>query len=127
MAIEIQVERMRVVEAITARDAVVQRLNDAHVSIRQKAAIIDHLELEMEDMRRRLLILKGPCDEEYEEEKTKAGSEIDRLQGIIKALREDVKLLKEIRTDPVKPLTDPPPRYEEGKANLNSMKVRSLF
>jgi hypothetical protein len=91
MAIEIQVERMRVVEAITARDAVVQRLNDAHVSIRQKAAIIDHLELEMEDMRRRLLILKGPCDEEYEEEKTKAGSEIDRLQGIIKALREDVK------------------------------------
>src|ERR1700728_3656991 len=82
MAIEIQVERMRVVEAITARDAVVQRLNDAHVSIRQKTAIIDHLELEKEDLRRRLL-MKGSCDEEYEEEKTKAGSEIDRLQGII--------------------------------------------
>ncbi|KIM87329.1 hypothetical protein PILCRDRAFT_3823 [Piloderma croceum F 1598] len=126
MAIEIQVERMRVVEAITARDAVVQRLNDAHVSIRQKTAIIDHLELEKEDLRRRLL-MKGSCDEEYEEEKTKAGSEIDRLQGIIKALREDVKLLKEIRTDTGKPLTDPPPRYEEGKANLNSMKVSLIF
>jgi hypothetical protein len=124
MAIEIQVERMRVVEAITARDAVVQRLNDAHVSIRQKATIIDHLELEKEDLKRRLLILKGPCDEEDEEEKTKAGSEIDRLQGIIKTLREDVKLLREIRTDTGKPLTDPPPRYEEGKAS--SMKVRSL-
>jgi len=122
MAIEIQVERMRVVEAMTARDAVVQRLNDAHVSIRQKVAIIDRLELEKDDLRRRLLILKGPFDEEYEEEKTKAGSEIDRLQGIIKALREDIKLLKETRTDAGKPLTDPPPRYEEGKAD--SMKVR---
>ena len=118
MAIEIQVERMRVVEAMTARDAVVQRLADAHVSIRQKVAVIDRLELEKDDLRRRLSVLKGPCDEEYEEEKTKAGSEIDRLQVMIKGLREEVRLLKEIRSDAGKALPDPPPRYEEGKADL---------
>lgn len=123
MAIEIQVERLRVVEAMTARDAVVQRLADAHVSIRQKVAIIERLELEKADLERRLFTLKGPCNEEYEEEKTKASSEIDKLQVVIKGLRDEVGLLKEVRSDPGKPLTDPPPRYEEGKADL--MKVRS--
>jgi hypothetical protein len=118
MAVEIQIEKMRVVEAMTARDAVVQRLADAHLSIRQKVAIIDRLEFEKEDLRRRMSVLQGPCDEEYEEEKTKAGSEIDRLEGIIKSLQEEVRLSKEIRTDARKPLTDPPPRYEEGKADL---------
>ena len=125
MAIEIQVERMRVVEAITARDAVVQRLADAHISIRQKVAIIGRLELEKEELERRLSVSKGPCDEEHEEEKTKASLEIDRLQGIIMSLREDVRLLKEIRTGARKPLTDPPPRYEEEKAD--SMKVQLLL
>jgi hypothetical protein len=125
MAIEIQVERMRVVEAITARDAVVQRLADAHISIREKVAIIGRLELEKEELERRLSVSKGPCDEEHEEEKTKASLEIDRLQGIITSLREDVRLLKEIRTGARKPLTDPPPRYEEGKAD--SVKVQLLL
>jgi hypothetical protein len=121
MAIEIQIERMRVVEALTARDAVIQRLTDAHVSIRQKVAIIDRLESEKDDLEMKLSVFKGPRDEEHEEEKTKAGSEIDRLQIMIKGLREEVRLLKEIRSQTVKPVADPPPRYEEDKAD--SMKV----
>jgi hypothetical protein len=116
MAIEIQIERMHVVEAMTARDVVVQRLNDAHVSIRQKVMVIDRLELEKEEIRKKLFVSKGPCDEEYEEERSKASLEVERLRGIIKVLQEEVKSLKDIRTDLGKPLTDPPPRYEEGKA-----------
>lgn len=124
MAIEIQLERMRVVEAITARDAVVQRLTDAHVSIRQKNAAIDRLELERDQLNRGLPVLSGPGDEENEE-KLKVGSEIERLQGIINSLQEELRLLKCIRPDAGKSTSDPPPRYEEGKAD--SIKVRYVL
>jgi len=43
LAIEIQLERMHVVEAMNARDAVAKRLADAHVLINQKNAMIEGL------------------------------------------------------------------------------------
>ncbi|OJA19215.1 hypothetical protein AZE42_06773 [Rhizopogon vesiculosus] len=48
----IQMERMRVAEVIAARDTVVHRLEDAYTSVRQKAAIIDRLQRELEDLQR---------------------------------------------------------------------------
>jgi len=43
MALEIQIERMHIIEAMNARDAVVQRLAEAYVSINQKNATIEDL------------------------------------------------------------------------------------
>jgi hypothetical protein len=43
LAIEIQLERMHVVEAMNARDAVAKRLANAHVIINQKNAMIEGL------------------------------------------------------------------------------------
>lgn len=117
MALEIQIEKSRVIEAMSARDAVVRRLTEAHISIRQKVAIIDRLEIEKADLRRRLVAIKGPCDEEHEDDKAKSELEIEKLQTTIKTLQEEIKLLKECRSqaDVRKVLSDPPPQYEEGK------------
>ncbi|KAG1799380.1 uncharacterized protein HD556DRAFT_1458136 [Suillus plorans] len=45
-------ERMRVAEVIAARDTVVERLEDAYISVRQKSATIDRLQRELDDLRR---------------------------------------------------------------------------
>ncbi|KAJ3569995.1 hypothetical protein NP233_g4688 [Leucocoprinus birnbaumii] len=44
MAIEIQVEKLRVAEAMSARDVLVQKLSDAYTSIREKTDLIDRLQ-----------------------------------------------------------------------------------
>lgn len=43
MAIEIQLEKLRVVEAMKARDVLVHKLSDAYTSIREKTETIEHL------------------------------------------------------------------------------------
>ncbi|EKM81270.1 hypothetical protein AGABI1DRAFT_72163 [Agaricus bisporus var. burnettii JB137-S8] len=43
MAIEIQLEKLRVVEAMKARDVLVHKLSDAYTSIREKTEMIEHL------------------------------------------------------------------------------------
>ena len=109
MAIEIQLERMHVVEAMTARDAVVQRLADAYVSINQKNAIID-------DLKRN----RGLCDSE-----TKALSTVNPIQDEEKPAK-DVPKLEDLHENPsngINPLGDAPPSYEEGE--LCSVKVPS--
>ncbi|KAG2040259.1 hypothetical protein BDR03DRAFT_915901 [Suillus americanus] len=45
-------ERMRVAEVLAARDTVVERLEDAYVSVRQKSATIDRLQCELDNLRR---------------------------------------------------------------------------
>lgn len=112
-------ERMRVTEAISARDNVVKRLVDAHVSIRQKVAVIDRLEAEQIELRRKLFDLKGLRDEALEEADTSSNPEIERLQRVIDGLRDEVKSLKEFRLEHRKNIGDPPPGYE-----VNSAKVR---
>ncbi|KAF7972252.1 hypothetical protein HWV62_18564 [Athelia sp. TMB] len=118
MSLEIQMERMRVTEAISARDNVVKRLVDAHVSIRQKVAVIDRLEAEQIELRRKLFDLKGLRDEAVEEADTSSNPEIERLQRVIDGLRDEVKSLKEFRLEHRKNIGDPPPGYE-----VNSAKV----
>ncbi|KAG0694093.1 hypothetical protein DFH29DRAFT_1037030 [Suillus ampliporus] len=49
LALIIQMERMRVAEVLSAR---VERLEDAYISVRQKAATIDRLRRQLEDLRR---------------------------------------------------------------------------
>lgn len=44
MAIEIQLEKLRVAEAMSARDVLVQKLSDAYTSIREKTETIERLQ-----------------------------------------------------------------------------------
>jgi len=48
----VQMEKMRVEEALAARDNVVARLEDAYISVRHKAATISRLEQELEVFKR---------------------------------------------------------------------------
>ncbi|KAI6009570.1 hypothetical protein F5J12DRAFT_912455, partial [Pisolithus orientalis] len=52
IAFAVQLERLRVVEALAARDNVVVRLEDAYTSVRQKSAIVSRLERQLEIFRR---------------------------------------------------------------------------
>ncbi|KAH7911887.1 hypothetical protein BJ138DRAFT_1062170 [Hygrophoropsis aurantiaca] len=52
MALVVQMERMRVQEAMAARDSVVYRLENAYISVRQKTEAIDRLERELDEMKR---------------------------------------------------------------------------
>jgi hypothetical protein len=108
MALEIQIERLRVIEITKARDAALQRLSDAYVSIRQKTEVIEQLQQERE--------VKGltpfPINLSPLEERT----EIDCLKAHIVNLEstvEDLRLtVRRLQRQPCQPL-DPPPRYQE--------------
>lgn len=52
IALAVQLERLRVTEALAARDNVVVRLEDAYTSVRQKSATISRLERELDVLRR---------------------------------------------------------------------------
>jgi hypothetical protein len=110
MALEIQVHKARVAEVLNARDAAVQRLADAYISIRQKTTTIERLQREKDDL------LNQPQNSALvnEEFKKRTQSEIARLEGIIQGLQE-------LRTSKnpdfhVKNSNEPPPKYEETKS-----------
>jgi hypothetical protein len=118
MAIEIQVQRMRAVEAMNARDAVVQRLSDAYVSLGQKNAIIECLRQEQEASQKHGLASSsefGAATGLVETSKLKA--EVSMLEEIVKSLREEVKFLKETANNATRSL-DPPPRYDEARTKV---------
>ncbi|KAI6021151.1 hypothetical protein EDC04DRAFT_2575661, partial [Pisolithus marmoratus] len=52
LALAFQLERLKVTEALAARDNVVVRLEDAYTSVRQKTATLSRLERELEILRR---------------------------------------------------------------------------
>ncbi|KIJ63349.1 hypothetical protein HYDPIDRAFT_92430 [Hydnomerulius pinastri MD-312] len=52
IALAVQLERLRVAEALTARDNIVMHLEDAYTSVRQKAATILQLEQELQVFKR---------------------------------------------------------------------------
>lgn len=119
MSLEIQMERMRVAETIAARDNVVKRLVDAHVSIRQKIAVIDRLESDKAELHKKLSESKGLYDEDFEYSRNNSESEVVRLQHVIDGLRNEVRSLKELRSEPRKSSCDPPPSYDAGISKVN--------
>lgn len=110
MALEIQIERMRLVEIVNARDAAVQRLSDAYVSIRQKQDIIDRLQKEREDKYSPRFtpnsLLRVPTEQA---DILALKAHINTLETIIEELK---AAAKENTLLPAKP-ADPPPNYEE--------------
>jgi hypothetical protein len=83
----------RVTEALNARDAVVEHLHIACVSIRQKAALIEQLEKEKAELQETL--------RSYTNEK----EEMVRMESMVKNLQDEIKSLKLGRGEP--------PEYDE--------------
>lgn len=119
-ALTIQHEKMRVSEALAARDAVVHHLELACRSVREKAVTIEELRIEKEDLERRLEELSGGAirggaggggsnrrghsndarDSEADghiieggNESASAESEVERLKGVIASLQLEVHQL----------------------------------
>lgn len=123
MAIEIQIERMRVSEAISARDSTMQRLSEAYVSLRQKAALIETLKQELEASNNGPLPRSptGNLAERLENEKLNA--HILSLETTIAELRSEIQSLKDqAAANSRNQIVDPPPQYDAGV-----LKVRSEF
>ncbi|KAF8830921.1 hypothetical protein HHX47_DHR1000012 [Lentinula edodes] len=99
MAINIAAERDKADDAIKARDAAVQRLTDAYISIEQKLEIIGRLQNQHQTFD---MLMKSSCKSPKESagvspsllEADKLQTETAELEGLVDDLRREVKLLK---------------------------------
>ncbi|KJA19103.1 hypothetical protein HYPSUDRAFT_168524 [Hypholoma sublateritium FD-334 SS-4] len=98
MALDLQIERLRVVEVMKARDNVLNRLADAYVVIRQKNEIIERMQEEREN--------KGAAPFPTHVIQVRDTAEIDKLKAHIATLEATIGSLSAKSTDP-------PPCYEE--------------
>ncbi|KDQ34118.1 hypothetical protein PLEOSDRAFT_1031682, partial [Pleurotus ostreatus PC15] len=107
LAIELQTERLKVAEALAARDLLVHRLGDAYTSIQQKNQLLDQLK---EKFGTKLIdstnLPTHSLAIDHNEKKTLT-EQIAVQQTIINQLRQDIKAGKPC------PKVDPPPCYEE--------------
>lgn len=115
LAIEIQIERLRVVEISNARDVAVQRLSEAYTSIRQKNELIEQLQQDSMDGRASLSSVltqstQSMSVDHREVEGFKA--HIATLEKTVEDLRSIIRQQQQQHSIPSK-LSDPPPRYEE--------------
>ncbi|PPQ91789.1 hypothetical protein CVT25_000434 [Psilocybe cyanescens] len=122
LAIEIQIERLRVVEISKARDAALQRLSEVYVSIRQKNELIEQLQREQED---------GGLSSANQLPKSLDSAEVISLKAHISDLEKSVEELRSVIRQqtgrsciPIKP-NDPPPCYEESSTKLAEMGIQT--
>jgi hypothetical protein len=127
MSLEIQVERLRVAEALIARDNVVHRLTEAYVSIRQKTAAIEQLQREKETLLINAHASSYNSKLPTTHDEKKSDDEVIRLEGVIKKLEDEIRLLKQNAGESTKFVGDPPPRYEEGKPSVSKVRYSLLF
>ncbi|KAJ7700751.1 hypothetical protein B0H17DRAFT_210911 [Mycena rosella] len=92
MALEVEVERARATEALNARDAAIERLSDAYLSLRQKITIIERLQ-------------QAPQD------KSDVNEQLAALEATVKTLREQLAMATSLNV-PLRSV-EPPPSYDE--------------
>ncbi len=102
MAIEIQLEKLRVAEAIYARDVLVYKLSDAYTSIHEKTELINRLQNDLNN---------GDSDTNGglslpDSQQTTEPSELQAQVAELEVLMQD------FRMGP-KDVVYPPPKYEE--------------
>ncbi|KAF8888233.1 hypothetical protein BD779DRAFT_461367 [Infundibulicybe gibba] len=108
MAIEIQVERARAVEALRARDAAIHRLSEAYISLRQKTTTLERVQQE----RATYSNFATPLPRNGQETENGLRAEISKLENIIKDLNQELRALK--ASSSTRAISDPPPSYDEG-------------
>jgi hypothetical protein len=119
MALEIQIERLRVIEITKARDAALHRLSDAYVSVRQKTQVIEKLQQEREVKGlARIPIHITPLEERTEIDCLKA--HIVGLEAIVEDLRFTIHRLQRQLSIGSQPL-DPPPCYQEDTLKVSPL------
>ncbi|KAG6860567.1 hypothetical protein C0995_009781 [Termitomyces sp. Mi166 len=101
-AIEVAIERTRTTEALKARDATVQRLVEAHESIRQKSTTIDLLQQNIKS-RANSPFTPDSLMSADRTEASKTKEEIARLERTIVELRVEIRTLKENAARSVEP------------------------
>lgn len=95
MALEVEVERARATEALTARDAAIQRLSDAYLSLRQKITIIERLQ-------------QAPKDQSSS---STVNEQVVALEKTVRTLREELAMAASLNV-PLR-CAEPPPSYDE--------------
>jgi hypothetical protein len=101
MAIEIQLEKLRVVEAMKARDVLVHKLSDAYISIREKTEMIEQLKQAISN--------GNPASISHPSWDQKAEIAVPRTQvADLEALIHDLRLGS-------RNVIGPPPTYEEAE------------
>ncbi|KAG7086389.1 hypothetical protein E1B28_002346 [Marasmius oreades] len=93
MAIEIEKERAKVLEAMNARDATVGRLGEACNSLRQKTALLERLQKENKLTGAAITesVNQDEKDPTVNSEVVKLEQEIEKLESTIKDLRNEIK------------------------------------
>ncbi|KAK0492072.1 hypothetical protein EDD18DRAFT_1358113 [Armillaria luteobubalina] len=122
MAVEIATERMKVTEAMQARDAAVLRLSEAYISLRQKVAIIDRLQSNShgsENFNESTSYVFGDVGVT---ETSILKEEIVVLESIVKSLKEEIREQNAQTAGP----TEPPPRYDDGAYKTSEQSVNQI-
>lgn len=123
MSLETQTEKQKVADAMLARDAAVERLSEAYSSLREKTSLIDRLQREFKAQALHETSFNqrtaSPAQAFQVAESKKLKQEIATLEGIVRSLREEIRVLKEGHRVAT---TDPPPGYDD-----NSSQVRCSF
>lgn len=125
MAIELQMEKMHLAEATSARDSAVQRLASAYDSIKEKAMTISRLHSEKADLESRLVLAeKHPqalVEAARAEERKKMEDEINRLHDMVRKLS---KSAVQARSPYSSPLAD---KVESASTLFSSIDDDSTF
>ena len=130
LAIEIQIERLRVIEISNARDAAIERLSEAYSSIRQKNELIEHLQQESRIGRSGLASALTQLSQnrslDYQEaESYKA--HIATLEKTVEDLRLVLRQQQPQQQSLASKVSDPPPRYEESALKASTISYEESF
>ncbi|EED83673.1 predicted protein [Postia placenta Mad-698-R] len=98
LAMEIRLERLRLQEALCARDAVAKHFTTACTSIREKTATIERLQYEKGDLGKQLKLLNGRQATLYApntttqiaEDKRKLVTEVARLAEVLHGMQDEI-------------------------------------
>lgn len=113
MAIEIQIERLRVAEVINARDVLVYKLSDAYTSIREKTELIERLQ-------KALKLLMNKTNSDSSEDILLPGAQQTEEAMVSQLQLTDLDALIQGLQIHSKDAACPPPEYEEEEIKVCS-------
>lgn len=127
MALEIQTERMRVVEVTTARDAAVNRLFEAYTAIRRHSEFIEQLQKEREEQGLDRLTYPPATPVVSSDATCALSARIQQLEALVEEFRQINQCLKDYGPFERREICDPPPHYEDDVHTVRTFSTASCF